>query len=326
MVTIYDIAKEMNISPSTVSRALSGSPLVSEKTRTLVKEQAKKMGYQVNMVARQLRNQSSNMIALVSLQENWSWFTDELANGVENEIHKAGYEMVVLHGTHDNREIITICENMRFAGIIVASTELGQGQGYSNDVVPVVYVNRIVKDCYSILPDDENSIRQAMEYLRKAGHKEIGFINGPDRSMHSKLRYNAFAARMKEYQYALKPCWMGSCDWTVDASYKVTAGILAQKKLPTALLAFNDQMCIGIYRAINDKGLQVGKDISVVGIDNADFSKWMVPALTTVSFPIYEMGREAAGKLLRRIAGAECEKETVVEGKLFVRESVRIIR
>lgn len=322
MVTIYDIAKEMKISPSTVSRALSGSPLVSEKTRARVKEQAKKMGYQVNMVARQLRNQNSNIIALVSLQENWSWFTDELANGVEEEIHKAGYEMVVLHGAHDNREIIAICENMRFAGIIVASTELGQGHGYTNDVVPVVYVNRIVKDCYSILPNDRDGVRQAMEYLRKNGHKKIGFINGPDRSMHSGLRYEAFADLMREYQFDLNQDWILSCDWTVGEGYEAARRLLAQRELPTAILAFNDQMCIGIYRAIYEKGFQVGREISVVGIDNAEFSKWMVPALTTVSFPIHEMGREAALKLIDRIQGKECEKETIVEGRLFVRGSV----
>ena len=143
--------------------------------------------------------------------------------------------------------------------------------------------------------------------------------------MHSKLRYNAFVDTMKEYQYTLNPGWVSSCDWTVDDSYKVTAKILDQEKIPTALLAFNDQMCIGIYRAIREKGLRVGEDISVVGIDNIDYSKWMVPALTTVSFPIYEMGREAAGKLLQRISGTVCEKETIVEGRLFIRESVKTI-
>ena len=108
MITIYDIAKELHISASTVSRTFSNPGLVNETTRKRVLEKAEEMGYQVNMVASQLRNKTSNIIALVSLQEDWSWFTDVLANGVQDEAWKAGYEIVMLNGNSKHLESLSI--------------------------------------------------------------------------------------------------------------------------------------------------------------------------------------------------------------------------
>lgn len=322
MITIYDIAKELKISPSTVSRTFSNPGLVNEKTRRRVLKKAEEMGYQVNMVASQLRNKSSNIIALVSLQGYWSWFTDDVANGVQDEAREAGYEIVVLNGSKEHQESIAICEKMRFAGIIVAATELGRDTVYLNDVIPSVYVNRIIENQYRILPDDNHGISQAMDYLRDMGHSRIGYLNGPDSSMHSRIRYETFARKMREFRFPLRQEWIKKGDWLVEGAYCRMMEILSCPEYPTALLVANDQMCIGVYRAILEKGLQPGREISVIGYDNADYTKWMIPSLTTISLPLYEMGKQACKKLLAQIKGLPQEKEMIVRGELLKRNSV----
>lgn len=325
MVTIYDIAKALQISPSTVSRTFSNPGLVKEKTRNLVLEKAREMGYQQNMVASQLRNRSSNIIALVSLQRDWSWFTDNLANGVQDEAWEAGYEIVMLNGNSEHLEGISICEKMRFAGIIVASTELGRDSIYSNDVLPVVYVNRMIEDKYRILPDDRYGIYQAMEYFREMGHSRIGFLNGPESSLHSSIRYHAYEDKMKEFHYPINPKWVKRGDWKFDSAYQCTKELLKEEELPTALMVANDQMCTGVYRAMQENGLMPGEDISVIGHDDIEYSQLMFPALTTVSIPLYEMGRKAGRMLLDQIGGEKEAKENIIKGKLMIRDSVKRI-
>lgn len=325
MITIYDIAKELQISPSTVSRTFSNPGLVKEKTRKLVMEKAREMGYQQNLVASQLRNRTSNIIALVSLQRDWSWFTDNLANGVQDEAWEAGYEIVMLNGNSEHVEGISICEKMRFAGIIVASTELGRDIIYSNDVLPVVYVNRMLQDKYRILPDDRHGICQAMDYLREMGHSKIGFINGPEYSMHSSIRYRAFQDKMEAFHFSVNPKWIKRGDWKFESAYQCMKEILKERELPTALLVANDQMCTGVYRALQEKGLMPGEDISIIGHDDIEYSRLMFPALTTVSIPLYEMGRQAGRMLLNQIRGEKAEKEKIVKGQLMIRDSVKCL-
>lgn len=325
MITIYDIAKELNISPSTVSRTFSNPRLVKEKTRGLVLDKAKEMGYQQNMVASQLRNKTSNIIALVSLQRDWTWFTDILSNGVQDEAWAEGYEIVVLNGNKEHLESISICEKMRFAGIIVASTELGKDRVYFNDVLPVVYVNRMIEDTNRILPDDRWGIFQAMEYFREMGHRKIGFINGPKSSIHSSIRYEAYLGKMKEFGFPVREEWIKRGDWSFEGAYVCMNEMLKEKELPTAVLVANDQMCTGVYRAMRQRGLYPGEDISVIGHDNTEYSRLMYPALTTVSIPLYEMGRQAGRMLLGQIRGETKPREIIVKGELVIRESVKRI-
>lgn len=322
MITIYDIAKELHISASTVSRTFSNPGLVSEKTRKRVLEKAEEMGYQVNMVASQLRNKTSNIIALVSLQEEWSWFTDVLANGVQDEAWKAGYEIVMLNGNSKHLESLSICEKMRFAGIIVASTELGTDRVYANEVIPVVYVNRMIEDQFRILPDDRHGVGLAMQYLKKMGHTDIGFINGPESSIHSGIRFRAYLEKMHEFGFPVQDRWIQRGDWKIACACQCMRKILDSGSYPTALLVANDQMCVGVYKAMQERGLHPGRDISVIGYDNMEYSEWMFPTLTTVSMPLYEMGKAAGRMILDRIRGKEEEKEVIVRGNLIVRHSV----
>lgn len=325
MVTISDIAKELNLSISTVSRAFTNPEMVKEVTRRQILEKADEMGYQVNMIASQLRNKTSKLIALVSLQPKMSWFTDDLLNGAQEYVREVGYEIVALNAHNAKVDSISICERMRFAGIIIAATELSRNIDIKrSQLLPTVYVNRICDEGNTILTDDAAGVSDLMDFLYSKGHRKIGYINGPENSLHSFIRFDAFEKKMQEFDLPVREEWLKRGEWMVADAREAARSILSQSEYPTALVVADDQMCIGVYQAIQEKGLTVGRDISVVGYDNTEFSEWMNPSLTTVSLPLYEMGQIAAKTLIMKIKGKEegIQKEQIVKGELIIRESV----
>lgn len=324
MITIYDIAKELNLSPSTVSRTFSNPQLVSEKTKRRVLGKAEEMGYKMNWVARQLRSNSSNIIALISVQKEWTAYTDYLANGVQDMAQELGYEVIVLNAGIGVKatESIQLCEQMRFAGIIVGDTEMGTRIDYSDNVLPLVYVNRDVSG-QAVIPDDAYGIRVAMEYLKRMGHTQIGYIDGPAESYHSGVRYAAYCSMLDEFGFERNDNWYGVGNWFRGDAYRAVKEIAARGSLPTAFMVANDQMCIGLYDFAHEMHLEVGQDISVVGYDDLGMAEWIFPQLTTVSFPLYEMGQEAMqmlDRVIRREDGEICKK--TVRGQLVERASV----
>lgn len=322
MITIYDIANELNLSPSTVSRVFSKPELVSESTRNMILEKAKEMGYHTNMIASQLRSRSSKIIALVSLERKWSMFTNALANGVQRVAEDMGYNIVVVPIGNEPKKTVRMCEAMRFGGMIIAGTQLGDDLYYSNDVIPLVYVNRNNLDHNVVLPDDHYGIQMGMDYLYKMGHREIGYINGPTTSYHSAIRFNAYKDWMGKNDCVIREEWISRGNWDLESGYKAAAKILSNNRIPTAIVVANDEMCKGVYEAAAKFGLTVGKDISVIGYDNEDDGTWITPKLTTVSFPLYEMGVAAAEILIKILEQNTDEEARIVRGELIVRDSV----
>ncbi len=322
MVTIYDIAKELNISPSTVSRVYSRPELVSEKTRTLVLTKAKDMGYQANMIASQLRSRNSNIIALVSLEKGWSMYTSALANGVQQKAEALGYNIMVVPIGVEPKKTIQMCEAMRFAGLIIAGTQLGDELYYNDNIIPLVHVNRNNKEYNVILPDDYYGIQLGMDFLYRMGHRHIGYINGPANSYHSGIRLKAYNEWMERNHCPVREEWIDSGNWDLESGYKAAIKILNNSAVPTAILAANDEMCKGVYQAAEKFGLRVGKDISVMGYNNEDDGEWITPKLTTVSFPLYEMGAMASKMLVDIIENGTKEEPVIVRGELIVRDSV----
>lgn len=325
IVTVYDVARELNINPSTVSRALQGSRLVSEKTKKAVLAKAQAMGYKKNLVASQLRSQLSNIIALVVVQKDWNWFTCRLANGVQDAASKLGYEVVVMSMGEHHNNCTLLCEQMRFAGVIVASTEIGFTREYDSDAIPTVYINRLDAEKNQVLPDDEYGIFCAMDYLAECGHSKIAYIDGPATSLHSQIRRQAYMDSMSKYGFTVEPEWVAAADWKLEKAYAVSLRMLSSQNRPTAILGADDNMCCGIYRAAHELRLRIGTDLSVVGYDNADSAIELTPGLTTFSFPLYEMGKEAIHMIDCLVRKEPFEDRVRIRGELVKRDSVGII-
>lgn len=325
-VTIYDIAKELGINPCTVSRAFHDPSLVKEETRNLIFEKAKEMGYRKNLVASQLRSRFSNIIALVVLQPEWSWFTDKLANGVQDAANKLGYEVLVMRMDGHHTNCVQLCEQMNFAGVIVASTEIGYTKEYASDAIPTVYINRLDVEKNLILPDDASGINSAVDYLYACGHTRIAYIDGPASSLHSVIRRKTFLERTQQLGLTVYPEWLAAANWNADLAHDVARQMLLLANRPTAILAADDNMCCGVYRAAYELGLKVGEDVSVVGYDNADTAFLLSPGLTTFSFPLYEMGFEAVKMVDSIVRQQPFENRITVHGELIKRASVKVLR
>lgn len=324
MATIYDIARELNINPCTVSRAFSNPDSVSDKTKHLVMEKAKELGYKTNMVARQLRSRSSKIIALVSLEPVWCWFIDMMANGVQEKANDLGYEVVVLSAGKNYLDRISFCEQMRFSGVIIASTELGDDREYPESIIPVVYVNRENAPNHVILPNDRAGFTKAFEYLIDCGHRKIGFINGPAYSVHSKIRFETYMELIKQYGLDIKKEWYTSVTgWDREEGKLSAVSILSLMDRPTAIIAGDDLLALGIYDAAHQMKLRIGEDISVVGYDDDIRIEGAYPPLTTVRSSLYEIGIQAVEMLTALIEGRECEDRIIVEDTLVIRESVK---
>lgn len=333
MVTIYDVAKELNLNPSTVSRAFKNPEMLSEKTRKRVIETAKRLGYHPNMVASQLRTNSSNVIGIVTVGRKrlWNWYSDTFISGAQSEATEHGYKVMAMDSNFDNyKSDVELFSLMRFAGTVVASTEILDLDCEFSSIVPIVFVNQRHCNGFNILPDDYQDLRVELDYLKALGHTKIAYINGREDSPHANERLRAYRDMMRENGFDIKPEWIGkSGDWSSEVAYEETLRILSCDDRPTAIVAAGDSMCPGIYDAIRDLGLHVPADVSVVGYDNQELSELLTPKLTTISFPLYEMGRAAVSRLIELIEdGADSkglENPSYVRGELIIRDSVQAL-
>ena len=320
MVTIYDIAEALGINASTVSRTFNNPEMVSERTRKKVFAKAEELDYKPNLLASQLRTQNARtkIIGVISLEPEWLWFTEQVLNGIEQAARNLGYSIVILSSGLHYKTAVEFCEQMRFAGIIVMSTEIGRDVETVNSNIPIVFINRNNVKQNVVLLDDKYEMKLAFEYLVQNGHSKIGCISGPSYSLHSKIRYNVFKEMMSKYNYSINKDWCQSVkEWRRDEAYKSAKKILKSEVLPTALMVGDDELCLGVYEALRDNKLEPGKDISVIGYDNQPIASAMYPRLTTIKIPLFEAGIEALNMMNCIIEEKNYEKKVIVRGKLI---------
>jgi DNA-binding LacI/PurR family transcriptional regulator len=333
MVTIYDLAKILNLNPSTVSRAFKHPEMLKEQTRKEILKTAEQIGYHPNMVASQLRTSDSNVIGVVMVDREglWNWYSDTFIRGAQTEAAKHGYKVMAMDSNFsDYKSNAELFSMMRFAGIVVASTEILNLDCHFSSVIPMAFVNQGCCSGFNVLPDDYHDMHMELDYLRKQGHRKIAYLNGPEDSPHCGERFRAYCDVMKESGFGIRPEWVGSNrGWDSEAAYRETVRILGCKDRPTVITAAADSMCPGIYDAIHNLGLQIPRDISVAGYDNRELGELLYPHLTTVSFPLYEMGNRAILRLIElldpKVDRAKLENPVHVRGKLIVRDSVRAV-
>lgn len=323
MSTIYDIANRLGVNPSTVSRALNNPDMVSEKMRKNVVRVAREIGYTPNLVASQLRTAKSNIIGVISLEPEWCWFTDMVINGIEQKAAKTGYNIIILNSNKHYTSTVEYCEQLKLAGVIIVSTEIGADVEHLQSKIPMVWVNRKNIENNLVLFDDEHGIKEAFEYLCSMGHQKIGYLRGPKESIHVDLRYNAYKKCMRERQFEIKEEWcVQAKGWYRDDGYQAAKKILSQANKPTALLVSNDSLCVGVYDAARECKMLIGKDLSVIGHDDTEWAKFLYPRLTTIEMPLFKMGMTAVEIMMKVINGEQCEQVVVVKGNLKERGSV----
>lgn len=329
MPTIKQIAKHAGVSAATVSRVLNAHPKVSPDLRQRVHASIAELGYHPSAVARSLRRQKTHTIGLI-VPDNSNPFFAQIAHGVEDAFYKAGFSVYLCNSEDDDDKELEYCRNLyqqRVAGVIMSSTgSIVEGIRYLQDKgMPVVLVDRGYPDVEADRVQCDHYLGgcEAMEYLIGLGHRNFGFIMGPQRHPPVQARLRACRDTLTKYNLSLNPDSMyETLTWAHEAGYEGAKHLLSGEKRPTAIFAFNDTVAVGALRFALEQGIAVPDDLSIVGVDDIPLSSFVTPRLTTVAQPMTELGRAAAELLLKRIQGESGEsKHLIFPTRLVIRES-----
>ena len=323
-VSIKDIAKEANVSPSTVSRALNNHPRISDNTKKQIRALAKEMEYVPSIIARDLVGQHSATIG-VAISDFLNPFYSDIVASIEDVAVANNYQVFVSSFYRDKQrelELFNIFNERRFAGIIVSGS-LVDNEYLSlphSDSMPVVLIN-----CphypFSVSTDKVLGARLAVEYLVELGHHRIAFIRQGFDSESGRLRLNVFRETLNGNGITVDERYIMAGDEWFTGGVRAVAQLLALAEPPTAVFCFNDMTAIGVINALQQKGYKVPQDLSVIGFDDLDIAYYYHPSLTTVRQPIYQIGRSAAKMVYSLIQNQENIQAQVLEPELVIRES-----
>ncbi|NED94132.1 LacI family transcriptional regulator [Phytoactinopolyspora alkaliphila] len=319
--TIYDVARECGVAPSTVSRALSQPGRVSAKTSERIHEVAARLGYQANPLAKYLpTGRTGTIVLIVSDITNPVYFP--VIRGAESAAAAAEYTLVLSDvGESPEREREVMEKLVRTVdGFALATSRLTDAA--IRAVArrrPMVTMNRVTQQVPSVVPDNGQGMRYAGEHLAELGHRRVTYVSGPPTSWANTVRWRALRAAGEQLGMTIRR--IGPYAPTVAGGWAAAADLVSP--LPTAVIAYNDLLAIGAMQGLHDLGVKVPDDVSVIGCDNILGSDWCTPALTTLAAPLRELGTRGVQHLIAMINGADARprRPLVLPSQLIVRES-----
>jgi LacI family transcriptional regulator len=331
-VTIYDIAKQLNISPATVSRALQDHPAVNKKTKKKIVDLADAIGYRTNHFARSLRSKQTKTIGVIVHELNSNFITSVLA-GIEKVTTAEGYDLIIAHSSESVEKEAANASNLfdkRVDGLIASlsfeTKNLDHFNSFFEKSVPVLFFDRVEQDGKQtvVVIDNEKCGYLATKHLIEQGCKRIAHVT-------STLQRNVYSERFKGYKKALAEKGISyNKDLLIIEDLSKHAGIDAANRLlkmkprPDGVFITNDFLAAVCIKTLKSNGLNVPKDIAVVGFNNDIIGELIEPALTTINYPGEDMGEITARTLVNHLKGVADIKQTntiIVHSELVVRES-----
>lgn len=338
--TIYDIARSINVSPSTVSRVLSNSSYpVSKKLTEKIRKAAKELNYTPNMLGRQLKKNNSMTIGVVIPSISNPFYAD-IVLAIEEIARKNGYH-VLLCNSHQNprleAEYLQTLLEKQVKGLILSSISREKDLlvPYLNKGLKIVSIDQFIgnPDVYQIWVDYRKGAYLACKHFIEQGHRSIALLtaalNRPSRiSLHQ-----GYMDALREAGITPLKAWVQEAGASEDKNYgstyefsngkRLTSRLLKLSKPPTAILACNDLTAAGVINELAERGIDVPGQISLIGFDNIELSRMLTPALTTVDLSKYQMGQYACTLLMDLLDGVHIgNKEKMLEPKLIERKSV----
>ena len=334
-MNIKDIARLAGVGVSTVSRVINEHPDVKDETREKILKIIKESNYIPNNSARILKKNNTNNIGVL-VKGVFNPFFAEMINIIGNRINEAGYTMILQqndYATEDDVDnLIAFVKEKRLQGIIC----LGGNFLNINDEsfqfldIPVVLtsVNTLSKESKSkfssIGIDNVLAAKASIQYLIDKGHRNIGILLGEKNDVGiSGLRLEGYKKALEENNipYSEENVFIGDYDYS--GAYRVTKEIINNRKDITAIFSISDIMAVGAAKSVIDQGLKVGEDISIMGFDGMDISKYYNPGITTVKQPKKNMANNSIDLLLALLAKKEEHKHIIFETKIIERESCK---
>jgi len=308
-VTIHDIARELNISGSTVSRALRDHPEISEDTRKLVKEVAKRMGYRPNAIASSLRNSKTNIIGVIVPRMSSHFFSSAIS-GIQDIAHENGYNVIISQSNENyDREVIDaqILYSTRVDGVIASlslqTINVDHFKLFKERNVPLVFFDRVSSeiDTDKVIADDYNGALKATEHLILNGCKRIAHIGGPRHINIYADKWQGYLAALRKYNLNIDNNLIIQSNLSREDGLKATISLLSLPEPPDAIFAASDQAAIAALQYAKGVGIKVPKDLAIVGYSNDPTTSVIEPAITTIDQSAFEMGQTTAELLIKQI-------------------------
>jgi DNA-binding LacI/PurR family transcriptional regulator len=332
-VSIKDIAKAADVSHSTVSRALSDSPLISAETKERIQRLAQEMGYSPDAQARSLvmgRTQTIGVVVTTLIDP----FITEIVQAVESTAHDHGYSVILASSnSRRQREIaaVEMLRSKRVDAVIVTSSRVGALYQAHLDRLgaPVVLINSRSEQggpyTFSVAVDNQHGACLATEHLVGRGHRRIAYIAGAANHSDDVERLAGYRQALYEARITFDPGLVVRGTGRADGGEGALPQIVDMRNRPTAAFCYNDMTAIGLLRAARSFGVRVPSELAVVGFDDIPFAAYVSPSLTTIAQPKPALGRRAVEMALA-LAGAEASDPSattnvVLRGTLVVRES-----
>ena len=330
-ITIKDIARELNISVSTVSRALQNHPDISERTKEQVRDCARQLNYKPNIMASNLRTSKNTTIGVVIPELNHHFFSSIL-DGIEQTANEAGYNILICQTGEDVQKEIRSVQTLigsRVAGMLVGvskqTAQLHHLQEVLDNSIPLVLYDRPCPSlpCDQVVSDDYMGAFNAVEYLIQTGKRKVMFMSSSFQLEVSRRRYQGWRDALMRYHVPIHDNMIVECD-THSKAIIATPRILQANDRPDAIFCVNDDCAAGVLHAAQIMGVKVPDELSICGFSNAPVCRATVPMLTTVQQHGVAIGKRATMRLLKRLEGEDRIPQTeMVPTDLIVRETTK---
>jgi len=335
-VSIKDIAKAAGVSHSTVSRALTDSPLVKAETKARIQRLAQEMGYTPNAIARSLVTQQTRTVGVV-VTTITDPFIAEVVQGIEDTAHENDYAVILSSSAAEpDREIaaVEMLRAKRVDSVIVTSSRVGALylEHLERIGVPVVLVNnhneKSGRYTFSVSVDNQHGGCLATRHLIEGGHRRIAYVSGPADHSDNAGRLAGYRQALDEAGIAFDPALVVLGNGRLDSGERALLALRSLDRPPTAVFCYNDMTAIGLLSAARGAGLSVPEDLALVGFDDIPLAHHINPCLTTIAQPQRDMGRRAMNMALALMISDDSAtpvSDVVVKGKLIVRESSGVV-
>lgn len=332
-VTIKDIARELGVSPSTVSRAMKDHPDISPATKKQVNELVERLKYRPNAVALSLRSRKTNTIALV-VPEIVHHFFSSIISGIEEVAQEAGYHVMIFQSNESYEREVSIAQSLasiQVDGLLVSVSKTSMKFGHFAELmregIPLVFFDRACEEIEAdkVVVDDFTGAFNAVEYLIKTGCKRISHFGTPQHLQIGYQRKRGYISALEKHGIEPREELMVQCDTLSDA-LEITPKVMRLDNPPDAIFAVNDMTASGVMKVLKQLRFRIPEDVSVIGFTDGLVATVTDPALTSVSQHAFEMGKKAMEMLLKRIDVLEDDAPARIEilpTDLVIRESTR---
>jgi len=331
-MTIKELATELNISTTTVSRVLTGQEKkyrISSKTAQLVKDAAVQHKFEPNQIARNLRLQETNTIGLI-IPDISNPFFASLAHAVELELRKRN-KMILLCDSKDEtsleEESMMLLNGRKVDGMLIAPVGHRWEHLVKKKTVPTVLIDRYFENANIpyVTTDNYYGAHEATHFLLEKGHRNIACIQGIVNTSPNENRVAGYLQAMQDYGIPEKDCTILGSDYSVSNGYESTKILLSKKEIPTAIFALNNQIAIGIMKALKEASLTIPNDISLVVFDEQPYFELLSPPLTAIKQPINAIGKAAVEMLIKLLVNKKVEN-TMLQPQFIPRNSVQQLK